>query len=95
MIKTYTKIPVEIRAVIWDGSNLREVVEFLEGGPISISGDVCSEEWCDYTKLVKDKGLEIPTLGGVMVASIGDYIIEGVKGFCYPCKPDIFKLTYV
>jgi hypothetical protein len=37
---------------------------------------------------------EIETLEGVMTASIGDYIITGVQGECYPCKPDIFLETY-
>lgn len=37
---------------------------------------------------------EIQTLEGVMVASPGDWIITGVKGERYPCKPDIFAATY-
>ncbi len=37
---------------------------------------------------------EIPTLEGVMRADLGDYIIQGVKGERYPCKPDIFAATY-
>lgn len=38
--------------------------------------------------------IEIETLEGAMLADIGDYIIKGVKGEFYPCKPDIFKATY-
>lgn len=38
--------------------------------------------------------LIIPTLEGEMIASIGDYIIRGVNGELYPCKPDIFEKTY-
>ena len=38
--------------------------------------------------------LKIKTLEGVMTASPGDWIILGVKGEIYPCKPDIFELTY-
>ena len=38
--------------------------------------------------------LAIPTLEGVMTASPGDWIIRGVKGEFYPCKPDIFAATY-
>lgn len=38
--------------------------------------------------------LEIVTLEGIMTAKIGDFIIRGVKGELYPCKPDIFELTY-
>jgi hypothetical protein len=37
---------------------------------------------------------EIPTLEGVMVANKGDFVIKGVKGEIYPCKPDIFKMLY-
>jgi hypothetical protein len=39
-------------------------------------------------------GLIIQTLEGAMLARIGDYIIKGVKGEFYPCKPDIFESTY-
>lgn len=38
--------------------------------------------------------LEIPTLEGVMKASPGDWIIKGIRGEFYPCKPDIFEATY-
>ncbi len=34
------------------------------------------------------------TLEGDKIVSVGDYIIKGVKGEIYPCKPDIFELTY-
>lgn len=40
------------------------------------------------------KFAEIKTLEGVMTADVGDYIIQGVKGELYPCKPDIFEKTY-
>ncbi|CAB4143566.1 hypothetical protein UFOVP449_221 [uncultured Caudovirales phage] len=43
---------------------------------------------------VLDDGLLIETLEGKMKASIGDYIIKGVKGEFYPCKPDIFEMNY-
>ena len=39
-------------------------------------------------------GLKIKTLEGVMSASVGDWIIRGVQGELYPCKPDIFAATY-
>lgn len=38
--------------------------------------------------------LKIETLEGIMIANVGDYIIKGVRGELYPCKPDIFKETY-
>lgn len=55
--------------------------------------------WCGGlfrgTKLpAKDRVIRIDTLEGEMEASVGDWIIRGVKGEHYPCKPDIFDLTY-
>lgn len=44
--------------------------------------------------LVNPSQLFITTLEGIMTANIGDYIIRGVKGEFYPCKPDIFEATY-
>jgi len=41
-----------------------------------------------------EDGLKIRTLGGVHLAQPGDWIIQGVKGELYPCKPDIFTATY-
>lgn len=38
--------------------------------------------------------VEIHTLEGVMVANVGDWIITGINGEQYPCKPDIFEATY-
>ena len=42
----------------------------------------------------EEREIEIPTLEGDMRAVIGDWIIQGVKGEYYPCKPDIFEETY-
>jgi len=56
-------------------------------------------EWCaevgfdDYTS-ERDESLAIHTLEGVMLTQPGDWIIKGVKGEFYPCKPDIFAATY-
>lgn len=58
------------------------------------------ECWAEMLKhqpfgVVKDKGgFYIPTLEGNMKANIGDYIIKGINGEFYPCKPDIFDKTY-
>ena len=38
--------------------------------------------------------IEIDTLEGTMRANLGDYIIKGIQGELYPCKPDIFKMSY-
>ena len=55
--------------------------------------------WCKTVGFEPTPGEEggsvvIPTLEGVMKASAGDWIIKGVKGEFYPCKPDIFAETY-
>ena len=50
---------------------------------------------CDYKRYGIDEAYcEIKTLEGTMVGNGGDYIIKGVQGEIYPCKPDIFKATY-
>jgi hypothetical protein len=77
----FRKKPVVIDAVIWTGSNTEEVSDFCKGGLKFSAGD---------THL----GLTIPTLEGDHQANPGDYIIRGVKGEYYPCKPDIFVMTY-
>lgn len=50
-------------------------------------------EWCGGVQT--DYGCEIETLEGTMLANYGDWIIKGIKGEFYPCKPDIFEQTYV
>ena len=51
-------------------------------------------EFISQNTLCSDSSIVIPTLEGDMVAQKGDYIIKGVQGEFYPCKPDIFKETY-
>ena len=51
-------------------------------------------EFIGQNILCSDSSIVIPTLEGDMVAQKGDYIIKGVQGEFYPCKPDIFKETY-
>lgn len=50
-------------------------------------------EFCEKAR-IKDDSIFIDTLEGTMEAKMGDYIIKGVKGEFYPCKPDIFEDTY-
>ena len=45
-------------------------------------------------RVLYDAHVTIPTLEGEMQANVGDWIIKGVKGELYPCKPDIFEATY-
>ena len=52
------------------------------------------EEYEKGNIVIEHNKLNIKTLEGVMTASLGDYIIKGIKGEIYPCKPDIFAETY-
>ena len=74
----YRKKPVVVEAVHWNGSNHKEIIDFAEN---KILFDALGNVW-------------IATLEGDMVAKKGDYIIKGVQGEFYPCKPDIFAETY-
>ncbi len=89
----FRKKPVEITAIQYRGFNLVEVLEFTGRHPRF-------NEWFsdveEYRAYVSRNGniFKIFTLEGVMEASPGDWIIRGVKGEHYPCKPDIFEATY-
>lgn len=99
-IKIGEKITVTLEAVEADGKNLIDVSAFLcnqtrkEALKEINSSDISSKKWDDYESIVLGDGLDIDTLEGRMKASIGDYIIKGVNGEFYPCKPDIFAKTY-
>lgn len=74
-----------------------EAVLYIGGG--NVAGEV--PEWLWQAMLAKNAGATngadpfiIHTLEGDHVASPGDWIIQGVKGELYPCKPDIFAATY-
>lgn len=82
MIQKFRKKPVVIEAVKWTGSNTIEMSKFTG---ISIN-KISSAPFVDT--------LVIKTLEGDMTALKGDWIIKGVKGEFYPCKPDIFEATY-
>lgn len=75
----YRKRPIVIEAVQWTGNNINLIDEFI--------GSMKGYQY-------KNGVLYIKSLEGKMKASIGDYIIKGVNGEFYPCKPDIFKKTY-
>jgi hypothetical protein len=86
----YRKKPIVIEAVQYLGVNkafnlFNEYPEWLTKAintrEIGLSGGYCGQ-------------IGIKTLEGHVWASPGDYIIQGVKGELYPCKPDIFEQTY-
>ncbi len=89
----FRKKPVVIEAVQWTGDNLAEVLDFTGKHP---KWNEWFENWKAYEAYVKANGdiFKILTLEGTMKASPGDWIIRGVKGEHYPCKPDIFAATY-
>ena len=89
----YRKRPVVIDAIQWTGENLSEVLEFTGKHPSWYKWFSSFEEYENHDR--KDGFVfKIITLEGTMEASPGDWIIRGVKGEHYPCKPDIFDATY-
>lgn len=77
-VKIYVKKPVAVKALEYIGTECLQDV-----------GEFCglSADWINGELVIK-------TLEGDMKVSNGDYIIQGIKGEFYPCKPDIFKATY-
>ena len=81
----YRKKPIVIEAMFFNGQN----------------GEMVAE-WCGGRLYAPHNGpyaLDVPaifidTLEGSMEASPGDYVIKGIQGEFYPCKPDIFEATY-
>lgn len=78
MVKQYRKLPVVISALKYEGAKSLKALS----------------TWCTLANFGKDGEMYIPTLEGNMRADVGDYIIKGVNGEFYPCKPDVFEKTY-
>lgn len=68
----------------------------IEAKQLSTLNAIHLAQWCggEHTDDATGCGVNIPTLEGTMRASEGDWIIKGVHGEFYPCKPDIFEATY-
>ena len=77
----YRKKPVEIEAIQYIGTDKNKIELYHFMGNLTYYID-------------ENEDLIIKTLEGNMRANIGDYIIKGVHGEFYPCKPDIFEETY-
>lgn len=88
----FRKKPVVIDAVQWTGQNEAEINTFV-GQSLYILRPPSQME---HDKEVPNDAvvIVIPTLEGDMHASRFDWIIKGIKGEFYPCKPDIFEQTY-
>lgn len=78
----YRKKPVVIEAIEWQGDieSEDEIMEFMGVNELEVND--------------MDTSIFIYTLEGKMKADVGDYIIKGINGEFYPCKPDIFEKTY-
>lgn len=81
----FRKKPVEIEAMQYTLATRDAVIAWSDATHTAIDDDGAEYELSN---------LRITTLEGVMRAELGDWIIRGVKGEFYPCKPDIFELTY-
>jgi hypothetical protein len=98
----FRKKPVVIEAVQLTWANWSEICDFVdvgrlvdgkpEGTWIDINGEPTDEP--QHHRNEDTLGLLIPTLEGLMVGRENDWIIKGVQGELYPCKPDIFEETY-
>lgn len=94
MIKKYRKKPVVIRALQWTGDNYTEILNFCDEAEFQHQVRKHKHVFTGESEILEGIELTIETLEGTHEASIGDYIIEGVNGEFYPCKPDIFEKTY-
>ena len=89
----YRKKPIEVEAWLLTTENIKEMYELVN----QVKIDSSDPSWEDEINKCIEIGLTVPTLeDGVdkrakHVANIGDYIIKGIQGELYPCKPDIFK----
>ena len=78
----YIKKPVVIEAIQYTGDNYKEICDFV--------GKKLRKPLIQY----EPHEIIIETLEGNHIAKVNDYIIRGIHGEYYPCKPDIFDKTY-
>lgn len=83
----FTKKPAIVDAIQFNGKNGKEVLEWASETSIENPND-------DTAITSFDTDMVIETLEGCMSVREGDWVIRGVKGELYPCKPDIFEKTY-
>lgn len=75
----YIKKPIPVEAIQWTGDNFDEIHNFIRNKPVVIT---------TFNELI------ISTLEGEMKAPIGSWIIRGPLGEYYPCRKDVFEITY-
>jgi hypothetical protein len=84
----YRKKPIVIEARQLSVENCVEIAKWVLGRPTAIDKRA-------FLSIIRIQGgFKIPTLEGDMLANLGDFIIKGINGEFYPCKPDIFEKTY-
>lgn len=86
----YRKKSVVIEAIQWTGMNDAEIEDFVGDALVGYKLVIHYSKSAQYNS----KHIYIKTLEGTMTASVQDYIIRGVNGEFYPCKPDVFEKTY-
>lgn len=91
MSRFFCKKPVVIEAVQLTTENARTWFDDQKLVPFGLH---ISGTWHPLDRTVRNAWITIETLEGKMRAGIDDWIIKGVKGELYPCKPDIFAATY-
>lgn len=96
----FRKKPVVIEAMQWDGSEkaAASIMNWIStaDGVVTWRKEMLELRAPngELSQLAAPTHLRIRTLEGTMMALTGDWIIKGVKGEFYPCKPDIFEATY-
>lgn len=85
----FRKKPIIIEAIQWNGNNFDEISHFTK----EYHGHKLAYEEAEE-RAYSTGELLIRTLEGIMTANTNDWIIKGVNGEFYPCKPDIFEKTY-
>ena len=96
-VKQYRKKPIIITGIKWTGKNLFDVYSFMHGKPPILDCRMAEDRWEDYERMIGSDGLFFKTLesdGETQKADIGDNILKGIDGECYPIKPDILEKTY-
>jgi hypothetical protein len=78
---SYRKVPVTVEAREVTTASAEDVSEWCRGRLFTFENN-------------DDAYIEIQTLEGTMMAGLGDFVIQGVQGEFYPCKPEIFEATY-
>lgn len=86
----YKTKPCEIEAIQWNGLNLEEIKAFAGD---ALTYDILDTAW-EVGKGVPHVFMKFKTPEGEMSANKGDYIIKGVCGEFYPCKPEVFEKKY-